>query len=151
MPEQPPYRLHQSLGYQLSLTARVMERGFEEALRKIGLSRISWCVLLAVGMEGLSKPSEIAAFIGIDRTATSRALRKMEAEGLVARTGGGQDRRTKAVSLTGEGRRRLDAATPLARANAARFTAKLSEGEQATLRRLLARLRAGEDTPLPRL
>ncbi len=148
MADPAPYRLHQSLGYQLSLTARVMERGFEEGLRRLDLSRISWCVLLAVGTEGLSQPSGIADFIGIDRTATSRTLRRMESEGLITRTGGKSDRRTTRVSLTALGRQRLEQATPLARANAARFAARLSHSEHAELVRLLKRLRAGEDTPL---
>ncbi len=151
MKPQPSYRLHQSLGYQLSLTARVMERGFEESLREIGLSRISWCVLLAVGVEGLSKPSEIADFIGIDRTATSRALRSMEAEGMIARCCGKRDRRTKRVSLTARGCELLETAEPMARRNAARFAQKLTPEERALLTGLLKRLREGEDTPLPGL
>jgi DNA-binding MarR family transcriptional regulator len=46
---------------------------------------VGWCILLAVEEEGLKNPSEIAQFVGIDRTATSRALRQLEDEGLIAR------------------------------------------------------------------
>ncbi|MEM1302763.1 MAG: MarR family transcriptional regulator, partial [Pseudomonadota bacterium] len=81
------YRLHDSLGYNLSLAARLQERRLDDGLRSLALTRTNWCILLAVGVEGLSGPSDIAAFVGIDRTATSRALRQMEQAGLIERTG----------------------------------------------------------------
>ena len=61
------YRLHDSLGYQLSVTARLHKSRFDDMLKEMGLTRTTWCVLLAVCTEGLSRPSEIAGFIGIDR------------------------------------------------------------------------------------
>jgi len=69
--ENKRYDLHGSLGYQATVTARSFERRLEERLRKLGLSRLGWCILLAVGEEKLASPSDIAGFIGIDRTATS--------------------------------------------------------------------------------
>lgn len=75
------YALHESLGYLLSVAARNQERNIETAMKKLGLTRTGWCVLLAIGHEGLSKPSEIASYVLIDRTAASRALRQLEAAG----------------------------------------------------------------------
>ncbi len=151
MEELPPYRLHESLGYQLSLTARSLERRMDENLRTLGLTRITWCVLLAVGNEGLTRPSDIAAFIGIDRTATSRALRLMEAAGMVARACGANDRRTTQVRLTDKGRSLLARATPFAVHNAALLAERLSEEERAQLRRLLRKARADDALPLSKL
>lgn len=145
-----PYRLHESVLYQLTLTSRMQERRLEEGLRALGLTRITWCVLLAVENEGLTQPSDIAEFIGIDRTATSRALRQMEAAGWVARSGGRPDRRTTTVALTDAGRALLARATPVAEENARHFLGKLAPGEGATLARLLARLREGEARNLVR-
>jgi len=145
------YRLHRSIGYQLSLTARLQERTFEEALRPLGLTRITWCVLLATGVEGHEQPSEIAGFVGIDRTATSRALRRMEASGMICRSCGKGDRRTTRVKLTDKGWQLLEKAAPLAQANAVRFTAKLTAQEVADLHQLLKRLQAGENTALRHL
>lgn len=150
MPPDPPYRLHASLGYQMSLTARIQERRLEEGLRELGLTRILWCVLLAVGNEKLRNPSDIAAFVGIDRTATSRALRQMEADGLVARKTGAEDRRTTSVTLTPRGRRLLALGTPLARQNNALMEARLTERELADLRRLLLKVREGDPADLPK-
>ena len=126
MTDRPPYRLHDAIGYQLTVTARLQERRFEAALKTLGLTRITWCVLLATGDEGLSQPSDIAAFIGIDRTATSRALKQMEASGLITRDGGTGDRRTTRVCLTDLGRAKLDEAEPMAVSNRTR-TEKLPD------------------------
>lgn len=145
------YRLHHSLGYKLSLAARLQERRLDEGLRGLGLTRISWCILLAVGNEGLSQPSDIARFVGIDRTAASRALRQMEAAGLIAREGGIGDRRTTQVRLTALGQRRLAEGTPIAEGNGRILEARLDPAERVELRRLLDKLRVGEDAPLPRL
>jgi DNA-binding MarR family transcriptional regulator len=138
------YRLHTSLGYHLSRAARVQERRLEEGLRTLGLTRTTWCILLAVGNEHLSQPSEIAEFVGIDRTATSRALRSMEAEGLISRAAANGDGRTTEVRLTDRGCTRLARGTPMAEANNAVMETRLSATEAEHLRRLLARLTEGE-------
>lgn len=142
------YRLHASLGYNLSLAARLQERRLDDALKSLGLTRTTWCVLLAVGVEGHSQPSDIATFIGIDRTATSRALRHMEAAGLLTRETGDGDRRTTRVSLTDLGRQRIAQGTPFAVENNALMRAKLTEAEHAELVRLLGLLTEGESAGL---
>ncbi len=138
------YRLHSSLGYHLSRAARVQERRLDEGLRPLGLTRTTWCILLAVGSEGLSQPSDIAEFVGIDRTATSRALRGMDAAGLIARRSGNGDGRTTEVSLTALGNKMLRRGTPAAEDNNAVMEARLSPGETEELKRLLTRLIRGE-------
>lgn len=145
------YRLHKSVGYQLSLTSRLQERRFEEQLQTLGLTRITWCILLAVDVETLENPSDIAAFVGIDRTATSRALRQMEAAGMIKREAGKVDGRTTTVGLTQKGRSLQRNATPMARANAHHWQDKLTSDESSELFRLLTKMRRGEDAALKRL
>lgn len=146
-----PYRLHASLGYHLSVAARQQERRLDEQLKTLDLTRTTWCILLAVGNEGLSQPSDIALFVGIDRTATSRALRQMEASGLLARSSGTKDRRTRRVALTDKGQSAIVKATPFARHNAEVMAARLASGEQDTLIALLTKLRRQDDAPLATL
>ncbi|KIC36884.1 MarR family winged helix-turn-helix transcriptional regulator [Leisingera sp. ANG-M7] len=134
------FHLHQSLGYQITMLARVIERRFEQRIAEHGLTRVTWCVLLAAGEEGLATPSEIADFIGIDRTATSRALRQMEASGLITRGSGEGDGRSIRVTLTAAGQSALQAVLPIAQENAAYFEAKLTAGELEALRQSAARL-----------
>jgi DNA-binding MarR family transcriptional regulator len=138
------FGLHDSLGFQITRTARMIERRVESGLKTFGLTRVGWCILLAVEEEGLKNPSEIAQFVGIDRTATSRALRQLEDEGLISREMGREDRRTTTVTLTEEGQMRLIQARPLCVENMDHFNAKLSAAEAAELKRLLAALESGE-------
>lgn len=145
------YRLHGSLGYNLSLAARLQERRLDETLKTLGLTRITWCVLLGVGNENLQQPSDIASFVGIDRTATSRALRGMEADGLIMREEGHGDRRTRRVVLTPLGRSRIEEGTPFALSNNEAMRAKLTSREHQALLQLLGKLTEGEDTELSTL
>lgn len=142
------YRLHASLGYNLSLAARLQERRLEEALKSLGLTRTTWCILLAIGNERLEQPSDIARFVGIDRTATSRALRHMETRGMVARATGEGDRRTTRVTLTKQGAELIDHGTPFAIANNSAMRDKLTAAEHDEILRLLAKLTEGEDADL---
>lgn len=146
-----PYRLHDSMGYQLSLTARIIEKGFEDRLKQLALTRLTWCILLAVQVEGLQNPSDIAAFVGVERSAISRALRAMEGAELIRRQAGRDDGRTTKVQITEKGAGLCIEATPMAQENAARFAGKLADEERQTLARLLGKLRADETRPLPRL
>lgn len=141
-----PYALHDSLGYQLTLLSRIHERRFESALAPLGLTRVKWCVLLAIGQEGHQSPSDIAQFIGIDRTATSRALRALETDGLLERSGGAGngDGRRRRVTLTAKGATRLAAATEAARDSARHLADKLSWYQRDTLKDIISTLMEGE-------
>jgi DNA-binding MarR family transcriptional regulator len=138
------FGLHDSVGHHISRTARIVERRVEGNLRNFGMTRVEWCVLVAVAEEGKKNPSDIADFVGIDRTATSRALRQLEASGLIDRKMGRDDRRTTEVGLTAKGQAQFNAALPICRAAAMHFHAKLSIDELDTLRALLAKLSADE-------
>ncbi|NIZ10140.1 MarR family winged helix-turn-helix transcriptional regulator [Pseudooceanicola sp. HF7] len=152
MHSQPPgYRLHQSLGYWLSLAARLQERRLDEKLREIGLTRITWCILLGLANEGLTQPSELADFVGIDRTATSRALRQMEAAELIERRFGTDDRRTRQISLTEKGEEAVRLGTPFAQENSNVMTDRLGEADAARLVALLKELTEGEEANLRHL
>jgi len=109
------FSLHDSLGHLVSKAARVIDRRIEDDLRPFGLTRVTWCILVAVVEEGKKHPSDIASFVGIDRTATSRALRQLEHDGLIERHMGKGDRRMTEVDLTDLGRSQFRAALPKCR------------------------------------
>ncbi|NSX54629.1 MarR family transcriptional regulator [Sulfitobacter sp. 1151] len=144
------YRLHRSLGYQLTLASRLQEKFLDEKLKSLGLTRTTWCILLAINNENLCYPSDIANFVGIDRTSTSRALRQMENDGLIARKAGIDDKRTTKVEICDSGKALVQKGTPFAIENNARMQAKLADGEIATLHALLQKLHQGEDISLNR-
>ncbi len=145
------YDLHSALGYQLTLAARHAERRFERALQGLGLTRITWCVALAVGGHGLDHPSDIAGYVGVDRTAVSRALRSLARDGLVVRKQGQEDGRTRLVRLTESGKERLRAANTLAIAARDRLETLLDSPERAQLRAILLKLQKVDELPLGRI
>lgn len=138
------FGLHDSIGHHVSRSARIVERRVESDLRQCGLTRIGWCILLSVEEEGKRNPSEIAEFVGIDRTATSRALRQLENDGFIERSIGREDRRMTTVSLTEAGRACVERTLPLCRESMGHFHDKMSEAEMVELKRLLALLTDGE-------
>lgn len=138
------FALHDSIGHQITRAARVIERRVEDDLRRFGLTRVGWCVMVAVAEEGKKNPSDIANFVGIDRTATSRALRQLENDGLIAREMGREDRRTTEVRLTELGESQFWAALPICREASFHFHSKLSLAEVETLKAILARLTSDE-------
>ncbi len=151
MCETKNYNLHNALGYQLSLTARMIEKRFEDRIKPLHVSRLQWCVLLACGVEKLRSPSDIAQFIGVDRTAISRALRQMEKNGFLNRESGKSDRRTTDVVLTEKGQDTLAAVNKIAQENSAHFLAKINEDDRHLLSSLMENLRHGEEQNVPGL
>lgn len=141
---QQKFGLHDSIGFYAIRGARLIERRVDAGLKDFGLTRIGWCIMLAVEDEGLKNPSDIADFVGIDRTATSRALRGLEADGFVSRKIGQHDRRTTEVTLTKAGYERMMDAVPICAENMDHFNKKLSPDELAELKRLLNKLSQGE-------
>jgi DNA-binding MarR family transcriptional regulator len=59
---------------------------------------------------GPAKPSAVAQAIGMDRSAASRLARELVRLGLVATSIDASDRRSTVLSLTADGRRRMEAA-----------------------------------------
>ncbi|WP_316015279.1 MarR family winged helix-turn-helix transcriptional regulator [Roseobacter sp. HKCCA0434] len=141
------FDLKSSLGYQLSLAARRAERGFEGALAGHELTRLGWCVLLAAGQEGLSRPSDIADWIGVDRAAISRLLTVLEDQGRITREADEEDARVRGVVLTRSGRDVLKAGIVAAEENVARVYGGLAAEDRAQLHRILGIINATGDAP----
>lgn len=59
---------------------------------------------------GPAKPSAVAQAVGMDRSATSRLIRELVRLGLIATSTDPSDRRSIVLSLTPDGRRRLEGA-----------------------------------------
>lgn len=135
-----PFNLHDGIGYRLTIAARTNNAVFESKLSDLGLTRQMWCVLIAVGEQGINTPSAIADYIGIIRPAASRTLKQMEKSGLLARASGQGDKRTTQVALTPDGESSLALSLPLAAQNRADMNAVLSTTEQASLKILLEKL-----------
>ena len=142
------YDLQRSLGYRMTYVARLNERRFENLIAQHDLSRLAWCVLCALEYEDLSRPSDIADFIGVDRAAISRIIGQMEAKGLITRRLASGDARARAIEITPLGRTRLAGGTAAAEDNAAHLSAQLTAEEYAALDAIMDKLMTGGDAPL---
>jgi DNA-binding MarR family transcriptional regulator len=92
--------------------ARAVTRLYDEALRPSGLRITQFTLLVAVAIGEPVPITRLADALGLDRTTLARDLRPLTDRGLVEiRTG--DDRRTRVVRLTGQGRDALGRAYPL--------------------------------------
>lgn len=135
------YRLSESLGYQLSSTARTHERRIETGLARIGLHRVEFTVLVTVGREGRARPSEIAEYLNVEKSTVSRAVRVLEDAGLLIVGQASSDRRVRVLCLTPRGHERMRQGIAVVVAANALIRSALSEAERAQMAAMLGRIR----------
>ena len=70
------YVLRDQLGFKLSRAARVAQRRLEADLAQEGMTRLTWCVLSSVGLEGITTPSGVADNLGVARPVLSRLIKR---------------------------------------------------------------------------
>jgi len=148
MTKTTPYDLHEGLGYRLSLVARINQQHFEKMLAEIGLTRQLWCVLVAVGEMKITLPTEIAKYIGINRTSASRSFRQMAKMGLLARQDAVNDGRNNPIKLTAKGQHALATSIPMANLARKHFGERMTPTEQDQLIEILEKLLQGETPPV---
>lgn len=138
------YHLHERLGFKLSRLSRLMQSRLETGLAEHGLTRLKWCVLAGVGMEGHSAPSDLADHLGITRPAISRLLKAMIKDGLIERSLVEEDGRSRQISITEFGQQKLQACWPMVDANQDHFLQKLSAQQRQDLNQTLSDMMQGE-------
>ncbi len=89
--------------------------------------------------EGASQ-SDLVGATGVDRSTLAEMMARMEHKGLISREAAEDDGRAKSVSLTNEGRRRLEAALPAMRAVDKALLAALPKNRQASFTATLSAL-----------
>jgi len=98
--------------HKVRMAARAVTRGYDDALRPVGLRATQLIVLVAVGMEGSMSITALADVLGMDRTTLTRNLDPLAKDGLIE-VGVEGWRRSRAVGITKKGRSRLREALPL--------------------------------------
>lgn len=135
------------LPYQLSVASNAVSGLIAERYRKrFGLRIAEWRIMAVLGDSGeaggpMTQRALTAATV-MDKVAVNRAVKVLEERGLVARVPNPEDGRSHVLALTDEGQAIHAEVMPLARATERDLLAGLAPGEEATLRRLLAGLRA---------
>jgi MarR family transcriptional regulator for hemolysin len=136
----PP--LEEPIGLQITRTAKVLSRAFDDALAEAGGSLSTWLVLVSVKGKVHGAQRELADAVGIEGPTLTHHLNRMEAAGLVTRRRDPDNRRVHRVELTADGDALFGRLVGAVAAFDRQLGAGLSENQIATLRRLLDRLLA---------
>ena len=117
-------------GWASRLAARRITNFLEERMQGSGLSLAQFGLMAQIAAAPDDTLGALAERTGLEQSTLSRNLRGLEAAGLVEITVTGEDQRRRAVWLTEEGARRLEAAIPVWRdaheALAERFDPRLA-------------------------
>jgi DNA-binding MarR family transcriptional regulator len=122
------------------LSSQIGRAFYGEIARHHGVTVPDWRVLLTLAQRPAATAGEIAAQWAMEKMAVSRAVRRLERGGFIARRPVRNDRRRQALRLTPTGRRLYARILPAADARYRAIMACLSPSEQAGLRRSLSRL-----------
>ena len=131
----------------MSLYRRFLRQA-TEALEAVGLELYEYDVLSALRRQGepFSLPATgLARETGLSSGAMTNRVDKLEARGFVRRRRDDEDRRGVVVTLTGKGRRKIDAAIQLRLDAADDSLEGISAAERASLAKLLRKVSLGPD------
>ena len=126
-------------------SARALARRFDAALRPVGLTSGQFSLMMSLNRPEPPTMGQVAQVIGLDRTTLTAALKPLERRGLVETRPDSNDRRSRRISLTGEGRALLRRAVTIWDESHARAEALLGGGEADRMREGLRRLEAGSE------
>mgnify|MGYP002737553673 CR=1 FL=1 len=105
-PARTDFDLDAFLPYLLNQAAEATSRSFHATYKAAyGMTRTQWRVLANLGKFGSMTARDICVISHIEKTKVSRAVAALEADGLLCRTPGPEDRRTEQLALTEKGHR----------------------------------------------
>lgn len=129
-----------NIGFLLSNASLLKDRVLERHLAKEDITASQAKVLFYIYMYGISRPCEICKTLGVDGSAVTRMLDRLEKKELVAREVDPTDRRSQIVQLTAKGEETIHRARPLAVNALDEFTASLNADEIEQLKRTLTKI-----------
>ena len=98
--------------FNVRKSARVITRHYDEALQSLGLKPTQFTILAVLSSVDAITVTNLADYMVLDRTTLTRNLRPLEKQGMIVSTAG-EDRRTRMISLSKEGLKKLEKAIPL--------------------------------------
>jgi DNA-binding MarR family transcriptional regulator len=122
------------IGYLLRQASHTLRGAMEPALRPHGLSPAQYSVLSVLARDPGSSGADLARACNTTPQAMNGVLATLEGQGLIERRPHPTHGRILQVSLSGEGRRRLRAATPAVRALEAAIEQDLTADQLATVK-----------------
>ena len=122
----------------LRKASRAVTRLYEEAMSGTGMSIVQFSILRHLARHGAVPLMELAALLVMERTTLYRALSPLRRQGWVALDAGGGRART--ATLTGRGRRAMEAATAAWQAAQEDLLGRVGAEDWARVESSLARL-----------
>jgi DNA-binding MarR family transcriptional regulator len=142
-PADHEFVISESLGYLVNRAARVMAHDLAEELRTEHVAIGQWAVLLVLWARDGVTQADLARHVAIEPPTLVRTIDRMVRDGFATRQPDPRDGRVSRIHLTKRGRALRDQLVPKAVAVNEATLARLTESEGRTLRRLLAKLVAG--------
>ena len=93
--------------------ARAVARRFDEAMRPVGLTNGQFSLLMSLNRPDAARMGEVASVLAMDRTTLTAALKPLERRGLVTVATDESDKRSRRLTLTPAGRKKLRTALPV--------------------------------------
>lgn len=148
MATEKPYDLHDSTGYWLTRVFRHLDLHFRTLLAERGLSPGLWAVIGAIGSGRGTTPCQAADFVGIDRSAMTRQLDRLEQQGFLRRKPSPDDRRSTLLELTAKGKRAYPRLAQASQLTNEHFLQGVSAAEAAALRATLKKMISNAAAPV---
>ncbi|MEM9708577.1 MAG: MarR family winged helix-turn-helix transcriptional regulator [Pseudomonadota bacterium] len=140
------FDLSSFLPYRLAVLAeRVSRRLAAEYQALHGLSIAEWRVMVHLLHSDEVSIRDICDYANLDKPKASRAVKRLEKDGLVEKRSGAKDGRLVAISLTNAGRRVIYEILPAAKAVEANLLGALQLEEQRALARTMEKLHSALD------
>ncbi|GAB4121865.1 MAG: MarR family transcriptional regulator [Rhodothalassiaceae bacterium] len=134
--------LPEHLPYQLVHVSALLSLGVSRLFQaRFGLGIREWRVLAILGYYGPSSAADLVGRVAFDKSTVSRAIKRLEAGGLVTRGPHPSDARRQLIFLTEEGAAMHDAIAPVSRMRRRIIESALSEEERHQLSLILEKLR----------
>jgi MarR family transcriptional regulator for hemolysin len=130
------------IGLQVTRTAKVLSRAFDDALAAGGGSLPRWLVLVSLMSASHGTQRDLAGAVGVEGPTLTHHLNRMEAAGLVTRRRDPENRRVHQVELSADGEAAFRGLLQYVAAFDEQLRAGFTDDELALLRGLLDRLRA---------
>lgn len=123
------FLLHSSYTFWISRLANLLQEEFNRRLQAEDVSWPQWMVLNVLAQDLAGTPATIADTIGVDRSAVTRLLDRLEKKGLVLREHAKLDRRSVNIHMTEAGEALMDRLNQLARHHQDHFLSSMHNTE----------------------
>ena len=120
--------------------ARALARRFDEAFRPLDLTQGQFSLLTSLNRPKPPTLGSVAALLAMDRTTLTANLKPLERRGLVKVSVDTEDRRSRRLAITADGRALLRKATPIWKKTHAEVERSIKRGSADDLRAALMAL-----------